>query len=352
MRHTPGSPRRAAARRRSTVALAALLALATLAAAPARAAADEAPATPPAPAGDVPLPEPGDAPPPVPGDAPPPAPGDVPSPAPGDVPPPAAENPPAPAARAAGPAAAAPNAPLLVGLRKIRLNASAHNVARSGPGEGYSIAGVYPKQAEFTVIAKSGDWYNVRLSENETGWFHASLCEEFDDLSHLEFKPNPKVYSRTGVFVLSGYGGAYAFDRKSNSFVAGGRLGYYVFDRVVAEGGVAWTRIQRPAEIVESLFGLSLEAEDFHMLFYHLGVTWELLPGRQMVPFVTAGGGASIMQGRSEPSFHYGAGTTLFLSKRLAMRWEVRDYRFESGSDNARRSNDNVEFTLGTAVLF
>jgi outer membrane beta-barrel protein len=262
----------------------------------------------------------------------------------------------APAAGADSGAAAAPitalNPRAKVGARRVRLVASSQNVARSGPGEDYAIVGVYPKKSEFTVIAKRGEWYGVRLSESETGWFHASLCRESDDMSDLEFKPNPKLFTRTGSFALTGYSGAYAFDRKSNSLVVGGRLGYYVFDRLVAEGGVAWTRIRRPQEIVESLFDLSLEAEDFHMLFYQLGLTWEVLPGRQMVPFVTGGVGSSIMQGRSESSVNVGAGTTLFLSRRMAMRWEVRDYSFKSGSDDARRTNHNVEFTLGTTLLF
>ena len=201
-------------------------------------------------------------------------------------------------------------------------------------------------------MAKSGDWYNVRLSGSETGWIHASLCKEFDDLSAFEYKPNPKVFTRTGSFILTGYTGAYAFDRKSNSLVLGGRLGYYVFDRVQAEGGVGWTHVHRPAEIVESLFDLSLEAEDFDMLFYHLILTWEILPGRQMVPFVSGGVGSTLLLGRSEPAFNVGAGTTLFLSKRTAMRWEFRDYVFRTGADDARASTNNIEFTLGTSMLF
>jgi outer membrane beta-barrel protein len=236
--------------------------------------------------------------------------------------------------------------------RKVRLDASDHNVVRSGPGDRFAIAGVFKKGATFTVIAKSGDWYNVRLSDTETGWIHSSLCKEFDDLSDLEFKPNAKLYSRTGSFIVSGYGGAYAFDRKSNSLVLGGRLGYYVLDRLQAEGGLAWTHVRRPAEIVESLFGLTLEAEDFHMLFYNMNLTFELLPGRQMVPFVTGGVGSSIMQGRTETSYNFGAGTMLYVSKRLATRWEVRDFRFTSGSDDSRVSNNNIEFTLATNFLF
>ncbi len=245
-----------------------------------------------------------------------------------------------------------PNGPMVVGSKRVRLTASGDNVVRSGPGSGYAIAGVHSHGVTFPVIAKHGEWYGVRLGDTSTGWVHASLCEELDDLSGLEFRPNPRLYTRTGSYVLGGYGGGYAFDRKSNSVVLGGRLGYYVFDRVQTEIGVSWTHVRRAPEVVESLFGLSLESEDFHMMFYQIDVMWELLPGRQMVPFAVAGVGSSIFQGRSEPSLNFGAGTTLFLSKRMATRWEVRDYRFESGSDSARLTNHNIEFTLGTQFLF
>jgi outer membrane beta-barrel protein len=250
--------------------------------------------------------------------------------------------------QAPAPPAAAP----LGIVHKVRLTGSARNVVRTGPGDDYAIAGVYAKGRVFDVIAKSGSWINVRLTPTETGWIHSSLCKEFDDLSGLEFRPNPKLYNRTGSFTLTGYTGAYAFDRKSNSLVLGGRFGYYVFDRVIAEGGLSWTHIKRNPEIVESLFALSLEAENFHMLFYHLLLTYEVLPGRQMVPFVSAGVGSSIHQGETDASFNYGAGTTLFVSKRSAVRWEVRNYRMDTGAKGARVTNNNVEFSLGTEFLF
>jgi len=253
----------------------------------------------------------------------------------------------------AGAAAPASGAPAPAGARRlVRLDQKDHTVARTGPGDDFAIAGVYPRDLTLEVIAKSGDWYNVRLSDSETGWIHAALCTEFDDLSDLEFRPNPKLYTRTGSFTLGGYGGAYAFDRKSNSLVLGARLGYYVFDRIQVEGGMAWTRVRRPAEIVESLFGLTLEAEDFEMMFYHFNLTWELLPGRQMVPYLSAGVGSAILKGETEPSFNFGAGTQLFITKRLATRWEFRDYRFDSGPDGSRVTNDNVEFSFGTTYLF
>jgi outer membrane beta-barrel protein len=253
---------------------------------------------------------------------------------------------------AVAPASKAMNEPMKVGARRVRLTGASRNVVRSGPGESYAVVGVYKAGSEFPVFAKSGDWNGIKLSETETGWIHHSLCKEMDDMSGLEFKPNPKLYSRTGAFMLEGYGGGYAFDQKSNSFVAGGRLGYYVFDRVIVEGGLAWTHVYRPAEIVESLFSLSLEAEDFHMLTYQFMATYELLPGRQMVPYLSAGLGSAIMEGESEPAWNLGAGTTMYLSRRAAVRWEVRMYHFDTGAANARQSHDNVELTLGYVYLF
>ena len=235
--------------------------------------------------------------------------------------------------------------------RSVRLDHQDQNVVRTGPGDRFAIKGVYPKGLSFRVIAKSGDWYNIRLSDSETGWIHSSLVKEFDDLSDLEFRPNPRMYSRTGSFVLTGQVGGYSFDRKSNSVAIGGRLGYYVFSFLEVDGGVTWTKVRRPLETVEDLFNLRLEEEEFHMLFYNMNVTLEVLPGRQMVPFLTTGVGSTIMQGNSEPTFNVGAGTRLYLSKRVAMRWEVRNYRFSSGDDTSRRSNSNFEFIIGTSFL-
>jgi outer membrane beta-barrel protein len=249
------------------------------------------------------------------------------------------------------PAHAGANAPLAT-VHRVRLTGRPRTVLRTGPSDGDAIAGVFAPGTSFTVLGRNGDWVNVRLSPSESAWVHTSLCSEYEDVSGTKMSPNPRLYTRTGSFVLEGYAAGYAFDRESNSLALGGRLGYYVFDRLLVETGVAWTHVHRPAEIVESLFGLSLEADDFDMLFYHLNTTFEFLPGRQMVPFVTGGVGASILQGRSETSVNFGAGTTLFLSKRSGMRWEARDYVFHSGTNEARRLHHNIEFSIGSLLLF
>jgi outer membrane beta-barrel protein len=233
----------------------------------------------------------------------------------------------------------------------VALDRADDNVVRLGPGEGYAVLEVAPRDAEYPVLTKRGDWYNVRLSESRTGWIHESLCSERHDLSGLEFRPNPKMFSRIGSFTLTGWGGGYSFDRKSNSIALGGRVGYYLLDRLQFEGGVSWTHVDRPAEIVESLFALSLEPEKFHMLFYEMNANLEILPGRQLVPYLTGGVGSSILRGDTEPTWNAGLGILFYVTRSTAMRWEFRDYRFESGDDDARHDNNNFVFAVGTTVL-
>lgn len=244
------------------------------------------------------------------------------------------------------------NDPWVLTERSVRLRRDTTNIVRTGPGNTYAMVGVFAGDSTFPVIAKRDEWYNVRLSATETGWIHSSLCEEFGDMSGLEYRPNPRLFSRVGSFSFAVYGGGYAFDRKSNSFVLGTRLGYYLLEHVGLEGTVGWTHVVRPAEIVESLFDLALEEEDFHMLYYALSLDLKLLPGRQMVPFLTIGAGSAIMEGMSESSLNYGAGIDFFVRKSTAAVFAFRSISMDSGSGTARRSNTNYEFSVGSTFLF
>lgn len=252
---------------------------------------------------------------------------------------------------APAPAKAQPNAPWMSTKTLVRLDKADENVIRLGPGEDFAVLEVAPRDARYPVITKRGAWYNVLLSDTRTGWIHESLCHEEHDMSGLEFRPNPKMFSRIGSFTLSGWGGGYSFDRKSNSIALGGRLGYYLLDFLEFEGGVAWSHVNRPAEIVESLFGLTLEPEEFHMLFYEMNANAEILPGRQLVPYVTGGLGSTIMRGDTESTWNVGGGIRFYLSRSTAMRWEFRNYRFESGEDDSRHKNNNFVFAVGTTIL-
>ena len=263
----------------------------------------------------------------------------------------------APAAPAdAGDAVATPpktqmNQPWMSTKTLVKLDRADENVIRLGPGDDFAVLDVASRDARYPVLTKRGEWYNVRISDTRTGWIHESLCHEEHDMSGLEFRPNPRMFSRIGSFTLSGWGGGYSFDRKSNSIALGGRLGYYLLDWLEFEGGVGWTHVNRPAEIVESLFGLTLEPEQFHMLFYEMNANAEILPGRQLVPYVTGGMGSSIMRGDTESTWNVGGGIRFYLSRSTAMRWEFRNYRFESGDQDSRHKNNNFVFAIGTTVL-
>ena len=244
------------------------------------------------------------------------------------------------------------NGPHVLTEKSVRLTGDGDGVLRSGPGPDFAIVATFPAGSTFKVVAKRGPWLGLSIDAQRTGWVHEDVCEEFDDMSGLEFRPNPRLFSRVGSYTLRAYSGAYAFDRKSNSLVLGGSLGYQLLDHVELEGDVAWTRVARPAEIVENLFNLALEEEQFHMLYYSFNLNLKLLPGRQMVPYLTGGMGSSILRGETEPSVNLGAGSMLYFSKRMAMRWEFRNYRFASDAASARRDNNNVEFSLGSSLLF
>ncbi len=244
------------------------------------------------------------------------------------------------------------NAPYVLTEKSVRLRDDGVNVVRTGPGDGFAIVGVFAGGSRFPVIAKKGLWYNVRLSDSETGWVHASLCEEFDDMSGLEFRPNPRLFSRVGSYGMTLYAGGYAFDRKSNSLVLGARFEYFLLEMVGIEAGLGWTHVVRPAEIVESLFDLSLEEENFPMLFYTFNVNLKLLPGRQMVPYLTVGAGNSIMEGATEGTVNYGVGLDFYVKRATALTFEFRNYTLDSGVADARRKNANYEFGVGTTFLF
>ncbi len=244
------------------------------------------------------------------------------------------------------------NQPHVLTEKSVRLTRAGDNIVRSGPGNNFAMVAVFPKGSKFVVIAKKDNWYNVQLSSTNTGWIHASLCEEFDDMSDLEFRPNPRLFSRIGSFSLTAYTGGYAFDRKSNSVVFGGRFGYYLMEYIGVEGNLGWTHVQRPAEIVESLFGLTLEEEEFYLLYYALNLNLKLLPGRQMVPYLTIGTGSSIMEGQTESGLNYGAGLSFYVRQNTAVSFEFRSYAMSTGTAAARRDNTNFEFSVGTTFLF
>jgi hypothetical protein len=57
------------------------------------------------------------------------------------------------------------------------------------------------------------------------------------------------------------------------------------------------------------------------------------------------------MQGETETSLNFGLGLDFFVKKALAVRFEFRDYMFDSGTSDSRQSNTNFEFSVGATFL-
>jgi outer membrane beta-barrel protein len=225
-------------------------------------------------------------------------------------------------------------------------------VVRTGPGPEHAIAATVTGGDILTVDAKTGAWYHVRLGDARSGWMHESLLEQYVDPRKFQFTPDRGRPSRMRSFHLVAYGGMYAADREDNGMLLGARIGYSVTRRFSFEAGAGYTTVTRTTFVLERVFGLRLEEEHFDLFFYEAGVSMDILPGRRVSPFITAGVGASVLDARVEPTYAIGLGTKAFITKRSALRWELRDHRMHGGNRFTRFSGDNLEFSGGVEFLF
>jgi outer membrane beta-barrel protein len=225
-------------------------------------------------------------------------------------------------------------------------------VVRSGPGTQHAIVATVREGDVLTIDARSGAWYHLQLADTKSGWVHEDLLKTYVDPRKFEFVPDPGRPSRMRSFHLNVYGGNYAADREDNGLLFGARIGYSLTRRFAFEAGVGYTHVVRTTYVLERIFGLRLEEETFRLFFYEAGVSMDILPGRRVTPFVLAGVGASVLEAHAEPTYTFGVGTKLFVAKRMALRWELRDHRLHGGNQFTRFSGDNLEFSGGCELLF
>ena len=248
-------------------------------------------------------------------------------------------------------AAAAPDS-VAIPHARLRVNGVPVAVLRSGPGPQHALVATMRADDILVVDARCGEWYHGTAPDGASGWMHESLLANDVDRTRFTFVPDPGRRERQGTMHLLGYLGSYAADREDNGFLYGARLAYAVTPRYLFEVGVGRTRVVRSTYIIEQLFNLRLEEETFDVFFYEAGMCFNLLPRRRVTPYLSGGLGATILNSRVEPTWSLGIGTRAFLSRRWAMRWEVRDHRLEAGNQFTRFTGDNLEFSAGTEVLF
>ncbi|UCE03591.1 MAG: hypothetical protein JSW67_05240 [Candidatus Latescibacterota bacterium] len=225
-------------------------------------------------------------------------------------------------------------------------------VLRAGAGAHHPIVTTVQEEQVLVADARTGPWFHVTTPEGLSGWLHESLLANDVDRTQFQFKPDPGRLERQGSLSLALYAGSYAADREDNGFLYGARFGYAFTSRFTFEVAAGRTRVERNTFIIEQLFNLRIEEETFDVFFYEAGLNVHLLPRRRVVPFVGAALGATVLNSRVEPTWSLGIGTLAFVSRRIALRWEIRDHRLEAGNQFTRFTGDNIEFSAGTQVLF
>ena len=235
---------------------------------------------------------------------------------------------------------------------RMRVRHTQVAVLRAGPGLEHPMVTTVLEDDIVVVDARTGAWFHAIGPDGTSGWVHESLLTNDVDRDRFAFQPDPGKRERQGTMMLAAYAGSYAADREDNAFLYGGRFGYALSSRFTFEVGVGKTHVVRSTYVIEQLYGLRLEEETFDVFFYETGVAVDVLPRRRVTPFLAGGVGATILNSRVEPTWYLAAGTRCWLTRQIGLRWEVRDHRLEVGNQFTRFSGDNLEFSMGTELLF
>jgi hypothetical protein len=235
---------------------------------------------------------------------------------------------------------------------RLRVRHTQVAVLRAGAGAHHPIVTTVREDDILIVDARTGPWFHVTTPDGTSGWVHDSLLANDVDRTKFAFKPDPGRLERQGSLSLAVYAGSYAADREDNGFLYGARFGYAFTSRFSFEVAAGRTRVERNTFVIEELFNLRIEEETFDVFFYEAGLNVHVLPRRRVVPFVSAAIGATVLNSRVEPTWSVGIGTLAFVSRRIALRWEIRDHRLEAGNQFTRFTGDNIEFSAGTQLLF
>lgn len=235
---------------------------------------------------------------------------------------------------------------------RLRVAGTPVAVLRSGPGAQHAIVTTVLEGDVLVVDARSGAWLHATSPDGASGWVHEKLLSNDVDRRKFTFVPDPRRMKRQRTLYFATFFGSYAADREDNGFLYGARMGYALTPRFSFEVGAGRTRVVRNTFVLEQLFNLRLEEETFDVFFYEAGLNVDILPGRRVTPFVAGAVGATILNSRVEPTWSLALGTRAFMTRFMALRWEIRDHHLKAGNQFTRFTGDNVEFSAGAELLF
>jgi hypothetical protein len=208
----------------------------------------------------------------------------------------------------------------------------------TGPGRGYPVFHVVPREDSIDVLKRRTDWFKVRDERGVEGW-----AAQRDMLNTVLADGSPFTFSlgdRAGFTAHRGELGVFVGDYGGATLISG--YGSYSFNSSLA---------------AELSLGQFL-GNASNGIVGDLGLTHVFLPEWRLSPFVMLGTGfvnidpkATLVAppDRTDQTAYYGAGLRFYLTRRFFLRGEYKSHMVFT----SRNDNDEVdEWKLGFAFFF
>jgi len=198
---------------------------------------------------------------------------------------------------------------------------------RTAPGRGYPVFYVAERGETISLLKQKTDWVKVRNQRNVEGWVHV------DDVG-LQSADRDSFYQRRweAGMMVGDYGGSDTFS---------GYAGYHFTRNLSVE-----------VELTEN-YG---DASDGRMAT--INIVHQMFPDWRYSPFLSIGGGVRETNPRStlvstsdrtDNTASVGAGLRIYLSRRLILRLQYRNYIVMTNRDDDEEIN---EWKIGISAFF
>jgi outer membrane beta-barrel protein len=169
-----------------------------------------------------------------------------------------------------------------------------------------------------------------------------------------------RLFQKAGRFELSVFGGVYAADLLSASYLVGGNLTYHVTEDIGLEAGFGYSRADSElVRIIEQSRGITLVRIDAPVYIYTAHLIWTIAYGKlrwfgaDIGRFdfnLAIGGGITDNTTSRGLTGSFGFGVKFFFAEWFEIRIDVRDQILEQELLGAQNIVNNLTATLGLAV--
>lgn len=209
---------------------------------------------------------------------------------------------------------------------------------RTAPGRGYPIFYIAERGETITLLKQKTDWIKIRNQKDVEGWVHVDAIGRTEDSSGeaLAFhSPGLEAFSR----------------RRWEAGIMAGDFGDT--DAITAYGGYHFTRNLSVELALSENFGDSSDGRMATVSLVH-----QMFPHWRYSPFLTIGGGVRETNPRStlvstndrtDSTASVGAGLRIYLSRRLILRLQYKNYIVITNRDNDEEVN---EWKIGISAFY